>query len=165
MAFPGDKAAAQGSHGGYTYTERVCQEYGQQPRWYQVRDEMAGSDWRSDGGWAIVLERGWGRPAKYVGVSEDIAAPGVTLSFGTHIGDGQRFIRRNTWETWYVPNPWRADNINGRFVKVANNGDDSDYVRGLSDDASPRARNRYNLVHTAVHTGPYIRWADLAWCR
>ena len=47
---------AQGNLGGYTYTQRVCQEYGKPPRWYQVRDEMASSDWRTDGGWAIILE-------------------------------------------------------------------------------------------------------------
>ena len=44
MAFASNKAEAQGSQGGYTYTQRVCQEYGQQPRHYQVRDEMEGSD-------------------------------------------------------------------------------------------------------------------------
>ena len=51
MLFPqAQDAAAQGSHSGYTYTERICQELGRQPRHYQVRDEMAGSDWRSNGG-------------------------------------------------------------------------------------------------------------------
>ena len=55
MAFPYGGAEAQGSHQGYAYTERVCQEYGQQPRRYYVRDAIPGSDWRSDGGWAIVL--------------------------------------------------------------------------------------------------------------
>ena len=44
MALPPHNAAAQGVHSGYTYTQRVCQEYGQQPRWYQVRDPMPGSD-------------------------------------------------------------------------------------------------------------------------
>ena len=63
MALSDGGAEAQGSHHGYTYTERVCQEYGQQPRRYQVRDPIAGSDWCSDGGWAIVLERGWGLAA------------------------------------------------------------------------------------------------------
>ena len=59
VLFPEVKAAAaQGSHSGYTYTERICQEYGQQPRRYQVRDPIIGSDWRNDGGWAIVLESG-----------------------------------------------------------------------------------------------------------
>ena len=56
LAFADAPAGAQGVHQGYTYTQRVCQEYGKQPRWYQVRDEMAGSDWRTDGGWAIILE-------------------------------------------------------------------------------------------------------------
>ena len=55
MAFPYGGAEAQGSHQGYTYTQRVCQELGQQARRYNVRDPIPGSDWRSDGGWAIVL--------------------------------------------------------------------------------------------------------------
>ena len=165
MVFPEVRdAKAQGVHSGYTYTQRVCQEYGQQPRWYQVRDEMDGSDWRSDGGWAIVLERSGGTPAKYVGASVDVVAPGVTPSFGTHIGDGRRFILRNTWETWYSPNPWRVDSTGGRFVKVANNGDDSDYVRGWTDGTPAYARNRYNFV-PAIPGGQWIRWANLAWCR
>ena len=154
-------AAAQGVHSGYTYTQRVCQELGQQPRHYQVRDPIAGSDWRSDGGWAIVLERGFGRPARYVPASEDIVAPGVTPSFGTHIGDGTRFVR-NHWSTaWYLPSPWRTDQA-GRFVKLYNNGDDSDYVRAWSDDS--RARNRYNQI-PAIVSGQYIRWANVLWCR
>ena len=55
LAFPGAKDAA--AYDGYTYTERICQEYGQQPKRYQVRDPIPGSDWRNDGGWAIVLIR------------------------------------------------------------------------------------------------------------
>ena len=55
MALPNAPATA---YDGYTYSERICQEYGQQPRRYQVRDPIAGSDWRNDGGWAIILERG-----------------------------------------------------------------------------------------------------------
>ena len=55
MALSGGLVAAQGSRQGYTYAERVCQELGQQPGRYNVRDEMGGSDWRSGGGWAIVL--------------------------------------------------------------------------------------------------------------
>ena len=64
LAFPGaEQAEAQSSRGGYTYTERICQEYGQQPQRYQVRDPIAGSDWRNDGGWAIILEPGGGSSA------------------------------------------------------------------------------------------------------
>ena len=55
LAFPGAKDAA--AYDGYTYTERLCQEYGQQPKRYQVRDPIPGSDWRNDGGWAIILVR------------------------------------------------------------------------------------------------------------
>ena len=55
MALPNAPATA---YDGYTYTEYICQEYGQHPRRYQVRDPIPDSDWRNDGGWAIVLERG-----------------------------------------------------------------------------------------------------------
>ena len=154
-------AAAQGSHSGYTYTQRVCQEYGQQPRHYQVCDPIPGSDWRNDGGSAIVLERGYGRAARYVGVSEDLAPAGTTPSSGTYIGDGTRFIP--IWgSTWYLFNPWRTSGF-GRFVKLYNNGDDSDYIRGWTDGIA-RARNRYNLI-PPIHTGQYIRWANMQWCR
>ena len=64
---------------------------------------------------------------------------------------------------WYLPDPWRTATL-GRFVKAANNGDDSDYIRGLSDDFPARARNRYILV-PAVVSGQYIRWANMQWRR
>ena len=50
LAFADDKAEAPDSRGGYIHTERIYQEYGQQPRRYQVGDPIAGSDWRNDGG-------------------------------------------------------------------------------------------------------------------
>ncbi len=67
LAFSGADAAAQGAQGGYTYTARVCQEYGQQPRWYNVRDGQAAyNGGNSDSGWLIVLERGANiAPAQY----------------------------------------------------------------------------------------------------
>ena len=165
LAFPDAKnAAAQGSHSGYTYTQRVCQELGQQPRHYYVRDEIDGSDWRNDGGWAIVLERGFGRPARYVGVSEDLVPAGTPGRFGTHIGDGRRFVPNNSATIWYLDSPWRTAPLNGRFVKVANNGDDSDYVLGWTDEIPTSARNRYDLI-PAIVSGQYIRWANMLWCR
>ena len=57
MPFAGATAEGQGRLDGYAYTQRVCQELGQQPRHYNVRDAMAGSDWSADGGWAIVQVR------------------------------------------------------------------------------------------------------------
>ena len=169
MIFPVAEAEAQ-AYGGYTYTQRVCQEYGQQPRYYNVRDGQAAyNGGNSDSGWLIVLQRGGGIPARYVAVSEDIALSGTTLGSGTHIGDGTNFILVEDAQyyrpTPYYPlNPWTLNSIIGRFVKVANNGDDSDYVRGLSDDTPPRPRNRYNYI-PGVPGGQYIRWAHMAWCR
>ena len=49
-------AEAYSNRAGYSYTQRVCQEWGRQPRHYYVRDEVAGSDWSSSGGWAIIIE-------------------------------------------------------------------------------------------------------------
>ena len=62
MIFPVAEAEAQ-AYGGYTYTQRVCQEYGQQPRYYNVRDGQAAyNGGNSDSGWLIVLQRGGGIP-------------------------------------------------------------------------------------------------------
>ena len=161
LAVPGGDAEAQGAFGGYTYTQRVCQEYGQQPRWYNVRDGQAAyNGGNSDSGWLIVLEHGGGVPARWVGVSADIALPGTTLSFGTHYGDGTDFVLRATAPA-YLPNPWR-EAVNGTFAKIRNNGDDSDYVLVVMGGY---AINRYNKIHDALPGGQYVRWAHIAWCR
>ncbi len=155
MAFPGAQyAAAQGAFGGYTYTQRVCQEYGQQPRYYGVRDGQAAyNGGNSDRGWLIVLERGSG------GISGRYE-PVTDGSPGTHVGDGTDFVLINLQTTYYLESPWRTSNI-GIFVKVRDTGADSDYVLALN---GLEAVNRWNYI-PAIGGGRCIRWANIAWCR
>ena len=71
-------AEAYSNRAGYSYTQRVCQEWGRPPRQYWVRDEVEGSDWSSSGGWAIIIE-GSGR-AQSVGEwvqDNDIVSPAI----------------------------------------------------------------------------------------
>ena len=173
-------AAAQGVHSGYTYTQRVCQELGQQPRHYQVRDEMAGSDWRSDGGWAIVLIRGAVfRPAHY--------------TFGAAQGQGgaaSRQIALNTANTFLTGNAIRAyglrtrdvitDNYGnrgfvmnfGRDVMIDRNRDGqittADMAIGLPNHPYNLwgfERRQYTLIPAVSYGTQYIRWANMLWCR
>ena len=162
LAFPdAQDAAAQGAFGGYTYTQRVCQEYGQQPRYYGVRDGQAAyNGGNSDSGWLIVLQRGGGTPERWVGVSADLVPAGTTPQFGNYYGDGTDFISQYG-ATLYFRDPWRVDG-NGNYAKIRNNGDDSDYV--LIVTSSAQARNRYNRI-PAVAGGQFVRWAHMAWCR
>ena len=49
-----------------------------QPRHYYVRDEMAGSDWSSSGGWAIILEGGGSASSVGEWVQDnDIVSPAI----------------------------------------------------------------------------------------
>ena len=154
-AFPGGDAEAQ-AYGGYTYTARVCQEYGQQPRWYNVRDGQAAyNGGNSDSGWLIVLERG---------VS-------TTYSYELAPTDGGYFL----WQGNYIQisgNRWRLNAGNsfsldttGIYVRLYgragwNAGDPTPN----SDFGLLSARTRYNRT-TVVSGGSYIRWANMAWCR
>ena len=168
MAFLGAKAEAQGvrSHSGYTYTERVCQEYGSQPRWYQVRDEMAGSDWRSDGGWAIVLVTSSVTGTRFHSlISYDNDRPLIE-----HIGNGvakRRIVAYGTGEVGFV----RLDALGvvyDPFQLVIDPNDD-----GEIDDAdqirNPGDNNLYwevrYLGDTVNYGATYIRWANMQWCR
>ena len=169
-AFSGAPAEAQGSHGGYTYTQRVCQEYGQQPRRYYVRDEMAGSDWRSDGGWAIVLERGitttvtitFGAPTFTGG-----AVPTIELATPRRVQEtitdnsGGAYDGVTAFQTWF------SNGAQGALVVDQNN----DGQLTISDDrtAGPSSNQwqTHNSYSRAARTtgGSYIRWADMRYCR
>ena len=100
MAFPGAKDAA--AIGGYTYTELICQEYGQQPKRYQVRDPIEGSDWRNDGGWAIVLIRSSNvRRAEYTfspnTAAERAASRTEALAPGSSAAQTLGYVRTGGW--------------------------------------------------------------------
>ena len=128
MALPNAPAAA---YDGYTYTERICQEYGQQPRRYQVRDPIPGSDWRNDGGWAIVLERGSHfREAEYqfpaVGDhrdSEQIGGIGSAAQMLSDLWTGwatnQQVVGANDQGVWANPALW---NIRSGTLLTAQDG-------------------------------------------
>ena len=182
MLFPVvQDAAAQSSRNGYTYTQRVCQELGQQPRHYQVRDEMDGSDWRSDGGWAIVLIRGthffaggyefyghtvpggaqWGARGTYV---DQLKSTDLT---GPHQGTpdpanpvGSRIVARDGTAAFVTD--WARD----VYIDRDNDGqftvDDLEYEElGLYGPV----RASYRTAPTVSYGTTYIRWANMLWCR
>ena len=172
MAQAGNQAAAQGSQNGYTYTQRVCQEYGQQPRHYQVRDPIAGSDWRSDGGWAIILERGAHTVTKYA-----LNATG--------------YYAASTFHLYYLDDPANGveriqliDGRNGnsafRRYSRSNQRFTSQIVFDLNNDGAitvadqvPHPQNPGQMLYRTGYFNTYqepygtsyIRWADMAWCR
>ena len=179
MVFPEVRdAKAQGVHSGYTYTQRVCQEYGQQPRWYQVRDPIPGSDWRSDGGWAIVLIRGVNTaPAEYrihtLTQKGGYANSGIALGYvrtttdpdqgsvNTYTFTKGEYIRGingvNGWATAWGTNVVIDRNRNG----IKDTGD-TYYAGGFW---------RYQGGHWALvnpqhdYSTAYVRWANMQWCR
>ena len=161
MALPNDNTEAQGSHSGYSYSQRVCQEYGQQPRWYNVRNPIPGSDWRNNGGWAIILVGSsgtrivFGEPSFYSGslpAPVELASPrrekvqimgsnGIT-GFITYNGDG-------------TPNT--------QLVIDRNNDGDID----VGDRTGGPANNQWEFRRytTERYGATYIRWANMQWCR
>ena len=182
MTFPdAEKAAAQGVHSGYTYTQRVCQELGQQPRRYNVRDPIPGSDWRNDGGWAIVLIRTANvRPAQYtfsnpegigdandaptaLGIAQTEFTGGGTPPYGLTAGG---LIIASNGTGGFV-----AD-FGGRVV-IDRDGDGelttADMGTGLHG-TSPSLwyyeRMRFTRTSLPQNYGAqYIRWANMQWCR
>ena len=160
MAFPDAKAAAQGSHGGYTYTERTCQEYGQAPRRYLVRDPIPGSDWRNDGGWAIIQEHGSyhlsysadSRGAYVKEYSQDNTE--VYARFVPDANGNPTLLQRhaNLGVFTFTQNP-----TTGEWIRTV----DGNHIRVRSYYVEPNW-SRYQRLLTG---GIYIRWANLAWCR
>ena len=166
LALPGAKAAAQGGHNGYTYTQRVCQEYGQQPRHYNVRDEMDGSDWRSAGGWAIVLVSSVNTGTRLNGYVSYL--PTRPLIENTANGVAKRKITEfGTGVVGFVSLTIHGVPLNPERVVIDQNND------GEIDNADlirhPVNNNLYWAVRQIaprIHYGAtYIRWANMAWCR
>ena len=162
VLFSGGEAAAQG-YGGYTYTSRVCQEYGQQPRYYNVRDGQAAyNGGNSDSGWLLVLERGAGTltvfsQRTFIGGAApliEVATPrrekirltdssGLT-GFAIYIADGSR------------PGNLVIDQNNDGEITVA-----GDRTAGPTGDAF----EYYQRYTSQAYGGSYVRWAHIAWCR
>ena len=173
MALPGNQAEAQGSQGGYTYTQRVCQEYGQQPRHYNVRDPIPGSDWRSDGGWAIVLVRSARTVTSYSLNADGYFAP---VNIGNyHIDDPANGVeKRRLTDRWNGRSAFvRYDRSVGRFRPREIIFDANDDGELTSADIVPHASNPALMFYrtgraswwTEAYGASYIRWANMAWCR
>ena len=173
MAFAGNQAEAQGSQGGYTYTQRVCQEYGQQPRHYNVRDPIPGSDWRSDGGWAIVLVRSARTVTSYSLNADGYFAP---VNIGNyHIDDPANGVeKRRLTDRWNGRSAFvRYDRSVGRFRPREIIFDANDDGELTSADIVPHASNPALMFYrtgraswwTEAYGASYIRWANMAWCR
>ena len=176
MALPNPPAAA---YDGYTYTERICQEYGQQPRYYQVRNPIPGSDWRNDGGWAIVLERGSNvTPPVYSFSAAALQGPFSQRQSALNDANGQF--------TGQTSQPFTADDIARWTLLVAQDGTqgwvtgysrdivvdrNKDGVLDLNDITGSGGswrweRRSYSIVNPGANYGTqYIRWANLMWCR
>ncbi len=184
MIFPVADAEAQ-AYGGYTYTARVCQEYGQQPRWYDVRDGQAAyNGGNSDSGWLIVLVRtanitpaeyefsnpegrgGWGSAQQALDRSltnfnHRIFAPPLTNSYG--LSAGEALVA--------------ADGTRGFVIRFGNrvvidrndNGiyDVGDMARGLAfPNLWSYEVRTFTQTRAPVNYGAqYVRWAYMAWCR
>ena len=176
MLFPQARVAeAQGIHSGYTYTQRTCQELGQQPRQYQVRDEIDGSDWRSDGGWAIVLIRGVNTaPTLYTIYGVNLAGGGANPTIALRqLNDRFGTINNNHG----LPQRHYIAGINGvsgwvtgwsNFVVIDR---DKDRQRTTADTFYNGAtyeyyEGRFRLERAAYdYSTAYIRWANMLWCR
>ena len=152
LAFPGGDAAAQG-FGGYTYTQRVCQEYGQQPRYFNVRDGQAAyNGGNSDSGWLLVLERGSRVFDRWVsGWTRDPSPEGYRIHPRNVLlpaGDYAPFIIDRNFDGSITPGNLPSGDYG---VDTDNNGI-SDAYRTFT----PSWRGG---------GGSYVRWANMAWCR
>ena len=172
LAFADEPAEAQGVHQGYTYTQRVCQEYGKQPRWYQVRDEMEGSDWRSDGGWAIILEGTRSVTATIYGASA------YALTFTFHL---ETFTPVRRYKTYYTdPDTGQSGFViyfsNGAYYGGGNRNagwlvidQNKDYQITVAGDRTAHpSMARYEFRRYTRNEGVLgrsVRWVNMAWCR
>ena len=178
MALPNPPAAA---YDGYTYTQLICQEYGQQPRWYQVRNPIPGSDWRNDGGWAIVLERGSNvSPPVFNFGAAQLQGPfsqrsSALLDAESRVGSNTRgYITSGILYvdggTYITDQNGISGWVEGAFTDtvIDRNGDG---VLDLNDITGSGGnwrweRRSYSMVSLGENYGTqYIRWANLMWCR
>ena len=182
LALPNNppNAAAQGAFGGYTYTQRVCQEYGQQPRYYGVRDGQAAyNGGNSDSGWLIVLVRGSTFvPAEYTFANR--AGTGGWGSLANALADARNNYLTPPHQGVADPNAPVGSRItatDGTSGFVTNNGRRAVIDRNnngeldagdiyLSSGLYNFDRVRYTEVRAPSNYGAqYIRWAHMAWCR
>lgn len=142
---------------GYTYTLLLCQEYGQAPAWYKVRDQ-GNHGWRQrDSGWMLVLTRGGA--ATYLAddsgayVTELNSDPAVYMRF--IVADGNGNPRRADWDSGSYN--WDTQ---GEYVKVGPGWGDDDFLRVTTWEGPAPQRYRYSVT-----SGGSVRWANMRWCR
>ena len=166
MSLSDNKAAAQAVHNGYAYTPRICQEYGQQPRRYNVRDPIPGSDWRSNGGWAIILVGStatgtfFGPPQLIFGSTPNIESTATVLLSPRRIVSvtglsGFVTVNAANSPTAAYSNLLVIDRNNDGQIDIA-----GDRTAGPSND-----RFDYRTFGPGVYGATYIRWANMQWCR
>ena len=177
MLFPDVKdAAAQRAQNGYTYTQRVCQEIGQQPRHYQVRDPIPGSDWRNDGGWAIVLETSGHFQETQYEIFNVRAAGGSGFknqALGSANGEFSQTRTNFTFPRRHVikgTNRWGLVTGWGVDVVVDINRDGRIGLEDIFWDTGINQHRYYlgswRVAQEAYNYGTsYIRWANMLWCR
>ncbi len=176
LAFPGGDAAAQGAQGGYTYTQRVCQEYGQQPRHYGVRDGQAAyNGGNSDSGWLLVLisgantrtihhfnAGGW-HNAYGAQMHVDDPADGIAARHYVNIHTGESFFHRLNRDTNQFYDY-------GNYMILDYNGDGVFSFADAHDHPGIPGTQQYYRTGTywtsqEHYGGSYVRWAHMAWCR
>ncbi len=136
--------------GGYTYTQRVCQEYGQQPRWYNVRDGQAAyNGGNSDSGWLIVLEHGGHEPAGWV----------MDQTAGTHMLYAGQYVRVSLDVLFFRDS---LANYHAVTSRAAANRINIPGVGYIYYNEQYITHYRYNPGRGG---GRYVRWANMAWCR
>ena len=183
MVFSGADATAQRAHGGYTYTQRVCQEYGQQPRHYNVRDGQAAyNGGNSDSGWLIVLIRSAGARERtgyrFTTGDNTNAWTGYTsiplISVPAHGVDETIIIDHHDGRNAF--NIYQADGTlvtSGSGWEVVIDQDRNGVIDTADRVPYPlnpslwiyMGRYAFNSTYYEEYGATYIRWAHMMWCR
>ena len=161
-ALPAGKAAAQGSQNGYAYTQRVCQEYGQQPRRYNVRDPIPGSDWRSDGGWAIVLVTSSAIGYRFGAPDHAVGGPLVNIENNSPRRELTELIDLSGQRGFVV---WNSDGTTDGYLVIDLNNDGRITVAGDRYNGPNSNKWEFRTYTTEAYGASYIRWANMQWCR
>ena len=170
-AFP--NAAIAGD--GYTYTERTCREYGRHSRQYLVRDPIPGSDWRNDGGWAIVMERTSRTAAQSIvrtTFRDEFSDPQFTRYFDH--AQIQPLLAAATGDAVTDNSGGPFDGLTGRastttsgLVWIDQNGDGSitadDKTAGPDNDKYELLT--FTITESSNYGAHWIRWVNFRSCR
>ena len=148
----------------------VCQEYGQQPRYYLVRDGQAAyNGGNSDRGWLIILERGSVAIEVSTQISYSVSSSGAYVKhindevYRRFVPDGSGNPRRFSRSGAGIYSP---DSSAG-WVKTGPGSTDGNFLRVTSYFGT---FSRYDRTETRIETytgggGYFVRWAHMAWCR